>query len=112
MAKMRQRMIAFARWLRCNPDALYIGSCAAKGSESHLTGWGAKAALLFILFATVSLQPTYPDTSQVALQDSDFSPFHNLWLPGENQILLSGIEPMFVIDILESHGKGFLVIVV
>ena len=88
--------------------ALYVAHVSPR-VVSHLLRVGSKGgsqdSLLFILFAAVSLQPHARILLQVALQDSDFrlSAIYGSWQ--ESQILLSGIEPCFVIDILESHGK-------
>ena len=66
---------------------------------------GSQDSLLFILFAAVSLQPHARILLKVALQDSDFRLSAIYGCREKSQILLSGIEPCFVIDILESHGK-------
>ena len=88
--------------------ALYMAHVAPR-IVSHLLRVGSKGgsqnSLLFILFAAVSLQPHARILLKVALQDSDFrlSAIYGSWQ--ESQILLSGIETCFMIDILESHGK-------
>ena len=66
---------------------------------------GSQDSLLFILFAAVRLQPHARIALQVALQDGNLCLSAIYGSRQKSQILLSGIEPCFVIDILESHGK-------
>ena len=66
---------------------------------------GSQDSLLLILFAAVGFQPHARILLQVALQDGDFRLPAIYGCRQESQILLSGIEPCFVIDILECHGK-------
>ena len=88
--------------------ALYMAHMAP-GIVSHLlrvgSEDGSQNTFLLILFAAVSLQPHARITLQVALQDSDFRLSAIYGCRKKSQILLSDIEPCFVIDILESHGK-------
>ena len=103
------RIIAFAG-AGCDVIAgtLYMAHVAPR-VVSHLLRVGSKDgsqnSLLFILFAAVSLQPHARILLQVALQNSDFRLSAIYGCREKSQILLSGIEPCFVIDILESHGK-------
>ena len=66
---------------------------------------GSQDSLLLILFAAVGLQPHARILLQVALQNGNLRLSAIYGCRQESQILLSGIEPCFVIDILESHGK-------
>ena len=88
--------------------ALYMAHMAP-GIVSHLlrvgSEDGSQNTFLLILFAAVSLQPHARILLKVALQDSDFRLSAIYGCREKSQILLSGIEPCFVIDILESHGK-------
>ena len=88
--------------------ALYMAHMSPR-VVSHLlrvgSEGGSQNSLLFILFAAVSLQPHARILLQVALQNSDFRLSAIYGCREKSQILLSGIEPCFVIDILESHGK-------
>ena len=103
------RIIAFAG-AGCDviAGALYVAHVSPR-VVGHLLRVGSKGgsqdSLLLILFAAVSLQPHARILLQVAFQDSDFRLSAIYGCREESQILLSGIEPCFVIDILESHGK-------
>ena len=103
------RIIAFAG-AGCDviAGALYVAHVSPR-VVSHLlrvgSEGGSQNSLFFILFAAVSLQPHARILLQVALQDSDFRLSAIYGCREKSQILLSGIEPCFVIDILESHGK-------